>query len=74
MVHEFVVERRIAEAKNSHGELQSIAGDLPEILMLALNRAKPGVRQLLITPERGQGFGFVAQEISATLRRGCVVE
>ena len=68
------MERRLAEAKTSHRELQSIAGDLPEILMLALKRAKPGVLQLLFTPKGGQGFEFVAQEISATLRRACVVE
>ena len=71
---QLVLQFRVDDFIGGKCIFQRVAGDLPEIDMRPHQRSQPGVFQLLLTPEAGQGVRLVAQVVAATSRGGMDVE
>jgi hypothetical protein len=72
--HQAVAHLRVRDAQGLQRVVERIARDLPEVGMPSLQRAQPGVLQLLVAPQRGHRGSLVAEDIDAACRRGGEVE
>ena len=68
-IHQPIAQAGLFDRQRLQGEVECIAGDLPEIRVPALDRPQPGILQLLVAPERGQLFDGVSQDVAAASRR-----
>jgi hypothetical protein len=68
------VSPRSFDGQRLQREVESVSGDLPEIRVPALHGAKPGILQLLVTPERGQFVDAVPEHIAAAPGRSGKIE
>ncbi len=73
-LHELLPEPRVVEADRVHGEVEGVAGDLPEVGMDAHEAAQPGVFELLVAPQVGQCLARLPERASQARRRRMDVE
>ena len=73
-VHQALPQGRRLKAEALEGEIERIAGDLPEVGVAVLERAQPGVLDLLVAPERGQRGALFLRNVGAARRGGGEVE
>jgi hypothetical protein len=72
--HQPVAQPGRVQAERPQREIERLAGHLPEIGMPALQRAQPGVLQLLVAPQQGEPLGVVGEHLAAARRRRREVE
>ena len=58
--HQPVTEARFFEAYCFQREVERVTGDLPEVCVSPLGRAKPRILQLLVSPEGGESVDVLA--------------
>jgi hypothetical protein len=73
-MHQPLAQLGSRQPQRFQGEVERIAGDLPEIRVLPLERAQPSVLKLLLAPECVQPVELVAQHVAASRCRRSVVE
>ncbi len=73
-VHQPLAQRGRLKAQAFQGEIERVAGHLPEVGVAVLERAQPGVLELLVAPERGQRRAAILRHVGAARRGGGEVE
>ena len=73
-MHQARTQVGIAAAETVERVVEGIARHLPEVGVPALGSAQPGVLQLLVTPQGGDGLDRVAEHVAACARCRCDVE
>ena len=73
-IHQALAQARRFEAEAVEGEVERIAGDLPEVGVAVLQAAQPGVLKLLVAPQRRQAHALFRRHVVAPRRGGSEVE
>jgi hypothetical protein len=73
-VHQPIAQAGLFDIQCLQREIESIAGNLPEIRVPALQRTKPGILQLLVAPQRGQLVDAVPEHVTTALGRSGKIE
>jgi hypothetical protein len=72
--HQAVAQPRLVDAQRLEREIERVAGDLPEVDVSRLKRAKPSVLQLLVAPNRSEPVDVAPQNIAAAPRGSGEIE
>ena len=73
-LHQPLVQGGACEIEAFEGEIERLAGHLPEIGVTVLERAQPSVLKLLVAPQRRQRRALVGWNVGAARRGGGEVE
>jgi len=73
-IHQARAQAWAVEFQRRQGEVECVAGDLPEVGVSAGEPAQPGVLQLLLAPEFGQALPVVAKFVAGAARRAVEIE